>query len=120
MPTPTQVAAHPAASNVRAAGADEVCHPCSDGKPMADDMWQGNAIRNAAGDLEAALPDASPLDGEGEAVAQGQHGGIHPRIGPHLRVQRADGAGVFVVGFGVRHAAAPQHVVDAHHSAGAQ
>ena len=58
MPTSTPSAAHPPASNVRAAGADDVCYPCSDGKPMADDMWQGNAIRNAAGDLEAALPDA--------------------------------------------------------------
>ena len=58
MPTSTPSAAHPAASSVRAAGADDVCYPCSDGKPMADDMWQGNAIRNAAGDLEAALPDA--------------------------------------------------------------
>ena len=61
MPTPPPAAAVTAAiaaSTVRAAGADDVFYPCSDGKPMADNMWQANAIMNAAGDLRAALPTA--------------------------------------------------------------
>ena len=58
MPTPPPAAAATAASNVRAAPADDVYYPCSDGKPMADNMWQANAIMNAAGDLRAALPTA--------------------------------------------------------------
>ena len=58
MPTPPPAAAATAASNVRAAPADEVFYPCSDGKPMADNMWQANAIMNATGDLREALPTA--------------------------------------------------------------
>jgi len=57
MPTPPPAAAATAASNVRAARAD-VFYPCSDGKPMADNMWQADAIMHAAGDLRAALPTA--------------------------------------------------------------
>ena len=58
MPTPPPAAAATAASNVPAAPADDVFYPCSDGKPMADNMWQANAIMNATGDLRAALPTA--------------------------------------------------------------
>ena len=58
MPTPPPAAAAATASNVPAAPADDVFYPCSDGKPMADNMWQANAIMNAAGDLRAALPTA--------------------------------------------------------------
>ena len=58
MPTPPPAAAATAASNVRAARADDVYYPCSDGKPMADNMWQADAIMHAAGDLRAALPTA--------------------------------------------------------------
>ncbi len=58
MPTPPPAAAAAAASNVRAARADEVFYPSSDGKPMAENMWQAKAIMNAAGDLGAALPTA--------------------------------------------------------------
>ncbi len=58
MPTPPPAAAATAASNVRAARADEVFYPSSDGKPMAENMWQAKAIMNAAGDLGAALPTA--------------------------------------------------------------
>ena len=57
MPTPPLAAAATAASNVPAARAD-VFYPCSDGKPMADNMWQADAIMNAAGDLRAARPTA--------------------------------------------------------------
>ncbi len=58
MPTPPPAAAATAASNVRAARADDVYYPCSDGKPMAENMWQARAILNAVGDLEATLPTA--------------------------------------------------------------
>ena len=57
MPTPPLAAAATAASNVRAARAD-VFYPCSDGKPMADNMWQADAIMHATGDLREALPTA--------------------------------------------------------------
>ena len=58
MPTPPPAAAATAASNVRAARAEDVFYPSSDGKPMAENMWQAKAIMNAAGDLGAALPTA--------------------------------------------------------------
>ena len=56
MSTPPPAAV--AASNVPVARTEDVFYPCSDGKPMADNMWQANAIMNAAGDLRAALPTA--------------------------------------------------------------
>ena len=40
------------------ADADDVFYPSSDGKPMAENMWQAEAIMNAAGDLKVALPGA--------------------------------------------------------------
>ena len=55
MPTPPPAAAATAASNVHA---DEVFYPCSDGKPMAENMWQADAIMHATGDLREALPTA--------------------------------------------------------------
>ena len=58
MPTPPPAAAVTAASNVPAARTDDVFYPCSDGKPMADNMWQADAIMHATGDLRAALPTA--------------------------------------------------------------
>ena len=54
-PLPVSAAA---ASNVGATRADDVFYPSSDGRPMADDMWQGEAIMNAAGDLESVRPTA--------------------------------------------------------------
>ena len=58
MPTPLPAAAARAAPNVRPAAAEDVFYPCSDGRPMADNMWQARAILNAAGDVEAAHPQA--------------------------------------------------------------
>ena len=58
MPTPLPAAAASAAPNVHAARVQDVVYPCSDGKPMADNMWQADAIMAATGDLRAALPDA--------------------------------------------------------------
>ena len=56
-PLPVTAAAA-AASNVGATRADDVFYPSSDGRPMADDMWQGTALRSAAGDLESVRPKA--------------------------------------------------------------
>ena len=73
MPAPPNIARHslpaPAGASVatiaaagvdlRAAAAEEdVFYPCSDGRPMADNMWQAEAIIQAASDLKAARPDA--------------------------------------------------------------
>jgi len=58
MPTPLPAAAARTAPNVRPAAAEDVFYPCSDGRPMADNMWQARAILNAAGDIEAAHPRA--------------------------------------------------------------
>ena len=37
---------------------DDVFYPSSDGKPMAENMWQAEAIMAAAGDIRAARPQA--------------------------------------------------------------
>ena len=37
---------------------DGVFYPCSDGRPMADNMWQAEAIMAAAGDIRVARPQA--------------------------------------------------------------
>ncbi len=58
MPTPLPAAAARTAPNVRPAVAEDVFYPCSDGRPMADNMWQADAIMMAAGDLKAAHPRA--------------------------------------------------------------
>ena len=58
MPTPLPAAAARTAPNVRPAAAEDVFYPCSDGRPMADNMWQADAIMMAAGDLRAAHPRA--------------------------------------------------------------
>ena len=58
MPAPLSAAAAPAAANVHAARAEPVFYPCSDGKPMADNMWQAEAILNAMVDLMGAHPQA--------------------------------------------------------------
>ena len=51
-------AAATAASNVRPPRADDVFYPSSDGKPMAENMWQAEAILNARSDLGSARPQA--------------------------------------------------------------
>ena len=73
MPAPQPAAASSAAANIlqprgapsrspaeaaRALGEDDTFYPSSDGKPMAENMWQARAIMNAASDLEEALPNA--------------------------------------------------------------
>ena len=54
-PSPSPAAA--AAANVRVVAADAF-YPSSDGRPMAENMWQSRAILHSAGDLEAAHPEA--------------------------------------------------------------
>ena len=57
MPTPLPAAAAAAASN-HAAPVEDVFYPSSDGKPMAENMWQAEAIMDGAGDLRVAHPGA--------------------------------------------------------------
>ena len=60
MPAPQAVAASAAAALDSATNADalDALYPCSDGRPMSESMWQGQAILNAASDLKAARSDA--------------------------------------------------------------
>ena len=61
MSAPPNIARHspPAAADLRAATVEEdVFYPCSDGRPMADNMWQAEAILHAASDLKVARPGA--------------------------------------------------------------
>ena len=58
MPTPLPAAAARTTPNVRPAVAEDVFYPCSDGRPMGDNMWQADAIMMAAGDLRTAHPQA--------------------------------------------------------------
>ena len=58
LPVAAAAAAATTAPNVRAARADDVFYPSSDGKPMAENMWQGDAIVGATVDLRSARPNA--------------------------------------------------------------
>ena len=55
-PTPLPAAAATADPDDRLAGEYDPFYPCSDGKPMAENMWQGKAIMAAAEELMEALP----------------------------------------------------------------
>ena len=55
-PTPLPAAAATADPDDRLAGEYDPFYPCSDGKPMAENMWQGEAIMAAALELRSALP----------------------------------------------------------------
>ena len=55
MPTPLPAAAA-TASNLHAAQVEDVFYPSSDGRPMAENMWQAEAIMDGAGDLRDARP----------------------------------------------------------------
>ena len=48
----------PAPQRAAAITAQDALYPCSDGKPMSDNMWQSWAIINAACGLRVARPDA--------------------------------------------------------------
>ena len=55
---PAPLLARDAASRSAAVRVDDVFYPSSDGKPMAENMWQADAILNATFDLRAAHPEA--------------------------------------------------------------
>ena len=46
------------ALDIRTRAAEDARYPCSDGRPMSDNMWQWRAIQNAAGDIGVARPEA--------------------------------------------------------------
>ena len=80
-------AAH-AASDYAAAA--DVFYPCSDGGPMAENMWQSRAILNTVGDIESVHPEALvaadilvyPEEGErGQQDRAGRAGGVRHRHG---------------------------------------
>ena len=56
-PLPAEAASTVYAATSRAAAAD-VFYPCSDGRPMAENMWQSRAILNTVGDIESVHPGA--------------------------------------------------------------
>ena len=62
---------------------EDVFYPCSDGKPMSDNMWQGEAILNSALDLRTALPDALVA---ADILVYPEQGNRHNRIGPDVLV----------------------------------
>lgn len=53
---------------------------------------------------------SSALEGEGEAVPDGEHAQIDPLVLVQLLVERVQRLGDEVVRCGVHHAAAPQHL----------
>ena len=74
----------PATSPPRAAGVvDGVFYPCSDGRPMADNMWQAAVIMNAAFDLEAARPQALVA---ADILVYPEEGNTNVSIGPDVLV----------------------------------
>lgn len=54
MPVPTATALAASLDDAE----EDALYPCSDGKPMADTMWQSRAIVTAVSDLETAYPGA--------------------------------------------------------------
>ena len=58
MPAPPAAASAAALDIPANARAEDALYPCSDGRPMADNMWQAQAILNAAGDLKVVRPEA--------------------------------------------------------------
>ena len=80
MPAPRSVSA---ALDVHARAARDVLYPCSDGRPMADNVWQSRAILKAAGDLEVAHPDALAV---ADILVYPEEGNPRNRIAPDVLV----------------------------------
>ena len=72
-----------AAANVHAAAAADVFYPSSDGRPMAENMWQSRAILHTAGDLEAAHPEALVA---ADILVYPEEGNRYNRIAPDVLV----------------------------------
>ena len=84
MPVPQPAASASAAPAVRAhIAAEDALYPCSDGKPMSENMWQGRAILRAAGDLEVARPDALVAP---DILVYPEQGNPRNRIAPDVLV----------------------------------
>ena len=71
------------ASDVHARAAQDVLYPCSDGRPMADNVWQSRAILKAAGDLEVAHPEALAV---ADILVYPEQGNPRNRIAPDVLV----------------------------------
>ena len=81
MPAPRSASAAldvPARAVVR-----DVFYPCSDGRPMADNVWQSRAILRAAGDLEVAHPEALAV---ADILVYPEEGNAKNRIAPDVLV----------------------------------
>ena len=65
------------------AAARDVLYPCSDGRPMADNVWQSRAILRAAGDLEVAHPEALAV---ADILVYPEEGNPRNRIAPDVLV----------------------------------
>ena len=80
MPAPRSA---PAALDVRTRVARDVFYPCSDGRPMADNVWQSRAILRATGDLEVAHPEALAVM---DILVYPEEGNPKNRIAPDVLV----------------------------------
>ena len=84
MPAPPDAAAAALAPDVATVTPDDdAFYPSSDGKPMAENMWQWRAIHNAAGDIETARPDALVA---ADILVYPQRGSRDHRIAPDVLV----------------------------------
>ena len=84
MPAHTPAAAASAAPAVHAQiAAEDALYPCSDGKPMSENMWQGLAIVNAVVDLGGARPDALVAP---DILVYPEQGNPRNRIAPDVLV----------------------------------
>ena len=93
MPTPPPTPATPATALVghasgtplrsSAARAVPVFYPSSDGKPMAENMWQMRAIVSALGDLERAHPQALVA---ASILVYAEEGNNRNGVSPHVLV----------------------------------
>ena len=83
MPAPLDAAAAALATNVAATPDDDAFYPCSDGRPMSDNMWQAEAMFNASGDLKTVRPDALVAT---DILVYPQRGNRDERIAPDVLV----------------------------------
>ena len=84
MPAPSDAAAAALAPDIATVTPDDdAFYPSSDGRPMAENMWQWRAIHNAAGDIEAVRPDALVA---ADILVYPQRGSRDHRIAPDVLV----------------------------------
>ncbi len=90
MPVPQPAASASATPAVHAhIAAEDALYPCSDGKPMSENMWQGPAILKAAGDLEVAHPGALVAP---DILVYPEQGNPRNRVAPDVLVAFGLGA----------------------------